>query len=41
MQSLEAASLAYMDYIVENKMILHPHRWFEEGRDFLRALIKN
>ena len=35
-QSLEMASLAYMDYIVENKMILHPHRWFEEGRDFLR-----
>ena len=29
--SLEAASLAYMDYIVENKMILHPHKWFEAG----------
>ena len=35
-QSLEAASLAYMDYIVEHKMILHPHKWFEEGRLFLR-----
>lgn len=34
--SLEAASLAYMDYIVDNKMILLPHRWFIEGREFLR-----
>jgi len=34
-KSLEAASLAYMDYIVENKMILYPHTWFEEGRRFL------
>jgi putative nucleotidyltransferase with HDIG domain len=34
--SLEAASLAYMDYIVEHKMILHPHTWFEESRAFLR-----
>lgn len=35
-QSLEAASLTYMDYIVENKMILHPHKWFEAGVRFLR-----
>ena len=34
-QSLEAASLAYMDYIVEHNMIYHPHKWFEEGRLFL------
>jgi len=34
--SLEAASLAYMEYIVANKMILHPHKWFEEGAEFLR-----
>jgi predicted HD superfamily hydrolase involved in NAD metabolism len=39
-QSLELASLAYMDYIVEHKMILHPHKWFEDGRDFLRCIIK-
>ena len=38
-KSLEAASLAYMDYIVENKMILHPHKWFEEGVRFLRRTI--
>ena len=40
-QSLEAASLAYMDYIVDNNMILHPHRWFEEGRAFLQTHIRN
>ena len=34
--SLESASLAYMDYIVDNKMILLPHRWFAEAREFLR-----
>jgi len=37
-QSLEKASLAYMDYIVENKMILFPHKWFEESRVFLRGI---
>ena len=36
-QSLEKASLAYMDYIVQHKMILYPHKWFEEGRAFLQA----
>ncbi|MDR1687054.1 MAG: hypothetical protein LBS21_00380 [Clostridiales bacterium] len=35
-QSLEAASLAYMEYIVTNKMILFAHKWFEEGLQFLR-----
>ena len=35
-QSLESASLAYMDYIVEHKMILYPHQWFDEGMRFLR-----
>lgn len=34
--SLEAASLAYMNYIVDNNMILLPHRWFAEGREFLQ-----
>ena len=40
-QSLEAASLAYMDYIVENNIILHPHKWFEEGRAFLRVRLES
>jgi putative nucleotidyltransferase with HDIG domain len=35
-QSLEAASLAYMDYIVDHKMILYPHKWFEDGAKYLR-----
>ena len=35
--SLEAASLAYMDYIVEHEMIIFPHQWFSEGRDYLRG----
>ena len=35
-ESLELASLAYMDYIVEHKIILHPHKWFMESVDFLR-----
>ena len=38
-QSLVAASLAYMDYIVENKMILHPHKWFEAGVRYLRKTL--
>jgi HD superfamily phosphohydrolase YqeK len=38
-QSLEAASLAYMDYIVENKMILYPHKWFEAGVKSLRRMV--
>jgi len=36
-QSLEAASLAYMDYIAEHKMIMHPHKWFEDSVKWLRA----
>ena len=39
-QSLEAASLSYMDYIVEHSMILHPHKWFEEGRTHLRRKLQ-
>ena len=38
-QSLESASLAYMDYIVENKMIWQPHQWFNEGVEFLRNIV--
>ena len=38
-QSLEKASLAYQDYIVENKMIFYPHEWFEESMEFLRGVL--
>lgn len=34
-QSLESAALTYMDYIVANKMILYPHKWFEACMRFL------
>jgi HD superfamily phosphohydrolase YqeK len=37
-QSLEKASLVYMNYIVENKMILYPHEWFEESVTFLSCM---
>jgi len=37
-QSLESASFAYMNYIVENKMILYPHKWFEAGIMSLRKI---
>lgn len=34
--SLEAASLAYMNYMVEHKMLLsHPHKWWVEGTKWL------
>ena len=38
-QSLEAASLFYMDYIIDHKMILHPHKWFEAGVKSLRRTL--
>ena len=37
-RSLEAASLTYMDYIVDNNIILHPHKWFEAGGRSLRRI---
>ncbi len=33
--SLEAASLAYMQYIMEHKLILYPHSWFNQGMEEL------
>ena len=36
-QSLEEASLSYMEYIATNNMLLHPHKWFEEGKAFLQS----
>jgi HD superfamily phosphohydrolase YqeK len=37
-RSLEAASLAYMEYALANGMILQPHGWFELGLGYLRRL---
>jgi len=34
--SLEAASLAYMDYMADNKMLLAPHKWWTEAKHWLR-----
>jgi predicted HD superfamily hydrolase involved in NAD metabolism len=34
-QSLEAASLAYMNYMVEHKMLLYPHKWWKESMKWL------
>lgn len=38
-ESLEKASLAYIDYIIENKIILYPHSWLTEGRNYLKTII--
>ena len=40
-QSLEQAALSYMNYIIENEMILYPHIWFKEAIYFLEKEIKN
>jgi HD superfamily phosphohydrolase YqeK len=37
-KSIESASLAYMQYIVENKLILYPHLWFLQGMKYLESL---
>ena len=34
--SLEATSLVYVDFAIENKMISQPHPWFEQGATWLR-----
>ncbi|MCL2217346.1 MAG: hypothetical protein FWB91_10055 [Defluviitaleaceae bacterium] len=36
-QSLEAASLVYMEYMVENKMLLSPHKWWKEAVVWLKT----
>jgi len=33
--------LAYQNYIVEHKIILHRHKWFDESVKWLRGIIKN
>jgi predicted HD superfamily hydrolase involved in NAD metabolism len=38
--SLEVASLAYMNYMVENKMLLsHPHKWWTEATKWLETKV--
>jgi putative nucleotidyltransferase with HDIG domain len=32
--SLEDASLAYINYILDNDMILYPHKWFLEAKEY-------
>jgi predicted HD superfamily hydrolase involved in NAD metabolism len=39
-QSLEAASLAYMNYMAEHKMLLYPHKWWKEGIEWLEKISK-
>lgn len=34
-ESLESASLAYMNHIVDHNMILFPHQWFTKGKRYL------
>jgi len=38
-KSLYHASLAYMNYIIDNKLILYPHKWFIEGKQWLEEFI--
>lgn len=33
--SLERACLAYINYIIDKNMILHPHSWLLEGKEYL------
>lgn len=34
--SLSSASLIYIDYVIDNGMILFPHRWLAEARGWLK-----
>lgn len=34
--SLENASLAYINFIIENGIILYPHSWLNESREYLK-----
>lgn len=37
--SLEKASLVYIEFVIENGMILYPHPWLLEARSFLTEFI--
>ena len=38
-KSLYHAALTYMNYIVENKLILYLHKWFIEGKQWLEEFV--
>lgn len=37
--SLESACLSYINYIIDNNIILHPHSWLLEAREYLESNI--
>lgn len=37
--SLEEASLAYINYIIDNNIILQPHSWIIEGKKYLENIL--
>lgn len=38
--SLERSCLAYINYVMDNEMILYPHKWLLESREFLSTKCK-
>lgn len=36
--SLEEACLAYINFIIDNNLILHPHSWIIEGHNYLKNI---
>ena len=37
--SLEKACLSYINYIIDNGMILHPHSWLIESKEYLEKVL--
>lgn len=37
--SLEKACLSYINYIIDNNMILHPHSWIIESKEYLEKVL--
>lgn len=38
--SLEKACLSYINYIIDNEMILYPHSWIIEGKEYLEKVLE-
>lgn len=38
--SLEKACLSYINYIIDNEMILYPHSWIIESKEYLEKVLK-
>ena len=38
--SLEKACLSYINYIIDNSMILHPHLWIIESKEYLEKVLE-